>query len=166
MPIEGNEKIIDNLRKNYGRIYIIPIEDTTSISSVIGEVRRANGGRVYRNISIAKGRRGRNGRLDTVDVGRTPNRRTASDSTGRILQGEERAEIKNPFEPNDIVEDVWSKFSVKKPRKQVGTFYSNAEKAVLDVKQDKATPEQWKAMLKKNGGIKAYRKSYFVCERD
>ena len=34
-------------------------------------------------------------------------------------------------------------------------FYSNARKAVLDIKQEKATPEQWVAMLKKNGGLKA-----------
>ena len=34
-------------------------------------------------------------------------------------------------------------------------FYSNAKKAVLDIKQDKATPQQWVAMLKKNGGLKA-----------
>ena len=34
-------------------------------------------------------------------------------------------------------------------------FYSNAKKAVLDIKQEKATPQQWVAMLKKNGGLKA-----------
>ncbi len=34
-------------------------------------------------------------------------------------------------------------------------FYSNARRAVLDIKQEKATPEQWVAMLKKNGGLKA-----------
>ncbi|MBR6806149.1 MAG: hypothetical protein IKM47_06515 [Bacteroidaceae bacterium] len=34
-------------------------------------------------------------------------------------------------------------------------FYSNARKAVLDIKQEKATPAQWVAMLKKNGGLKA-----------
>ena len=35
------------------------------------------------------------------------------------------------------------------------TFYSNAERAVEGVKQEKATGEQWKAMLTKAGGIKA-----------
>lgn len=35
------------------------------------------------------------------------------------------------------------------------TFYSNASKAVEDVKQEKAKAEQWKAMLTKAGGIKA-----------
>lgn len=34
-------------------------------------------------------------------------------------------------------------------------FYSNAEMAVQGVKQDKATQEQWLAMLTKNGGLKA-----------
>ncbi len=34
-------------------------------------------------------------------------------------------------------------------------MYSNAEIAVYSIKQDKATPEQWLAMLQKAGGIKA-----------
>jgi len=34
-------------------------------------------------------------------------------------------------------------------------FISNALKATEDIKQEKATPEQWLAMLQKNGGLKA-----------
>lgn len=34
-------------------------------------------------------------------------------------------------------------------------FVSNAEKAVEEMKMDKATPEQWKKTLEKNGGLKA-----------
>ena len=34
-------------------------------------------------------------------------------------------------------------------------FVSNARKAVEEIKQEKATPQQWLAMLKKNGGLKA-----------
>ena len=34
-------------------------------------------------------------------------------------------------------------------------FYSNAERAVESIKQDKATPEQWRAMIEKAGGLKA-----------
>ena len=34
-------------------------------------------------------------------------------------------------------------------------FYSNAEEAVRGIKQEKATPEQWLAMIQKNGGLKA-----------
>lgn len=33
-------------------------------------------------------------------------------------------------------------------------FYSNAAKAVEDIKQQKATPEQWLKMIEKNGGLK------------
>ena len=40
-------------------------------------------------------------------------------------------------------------------RRNVPTFYSNAERAVEGVKQGKATAEQWKAMLTKAGGIKS-----------
>lgn len=35
------------------------------------------------------------------------------------------------------------------------TFYSNAARAVENIKQNKATAEQWLAMIKKNGGLKA-----------
>lgn len=35
------------------------------------------------------------------------------------------------------------------------TFYSNAGHAVEQISQNKATPEQWEAMLRKNGGLKA-----------
>ena len=35
------------------------------------------------------------------------------------------------------------------------TFYSNAEFAVRNIKQEKATPEQWLKMIEKNGGLKA-----------
>ena len=34
-------------------------------------------------------------------------------------------------------------------------FVSNAERAVESIKQDKATPQQWKAMIEKQGGLKA-----------
>lgn len=34
-------------------------------------------------------------------------------------------------------------------------FYSDAERAVEEIKQEKATPQQWLAMLQKNGGLKA-----------
>lgn len=34
-------------------------------------------------------------------------------------------------------------------------FYSNAERAVENIKQEKATPQQWLAMIEKNGGLKA-----------
>lgn len=35
------------------------------------------------------------------------------------------------------------------------TFYSNAQYAVQNIKQDKATPEQWLKMIEKAGGLKA-----------
>ena len=34
-------------------------------------------------------------------------------------------------------------------------FYSNAAKAITDIKQEKGTGDQWLAMIKKNGGLKA-----------
>lgn len=57
--------------------------------------------------------------------------------------------------------DYWindmPKFSKERPEEiaEGPIFYSNAQRAVDDIKQDKATPEQWLAMLTKLGGIKA-----------
>ncbi len=39
--------------------------------------------------------------------------------------------------------------------KPEAAFYSNAEHAVQNIKQEKATPEQWLKMIEKNGGLKA-----------
>lgn len=44
-------------------------------------------------------------------------------------------------------------FSITNANNEI--FYSNAERAVESIKQDKATPEQWRAMIEKAGGLKA-----------
>ena len=44
-------------------------------------------------------------------------------------------------------------FSISNNNQRI--FISNAEKAVESIKQDKATPQQWKAMIEKQGGLKA-----------
>ena len=44
---------------------------------------------------------------------------------------------------------------VKKQKAEGKVFYSNAEKAVEGIKQEKATAEQWLKMIEKNGGLKA-----------
>lgn len=41
------------------------------------------------------------------------------------------------------------------------TFYSNAERAVEGIKQEKATPEQWLKMVEKAGGLKAGEDKWF-----
>lgn len=51
---------------------------------------------------------------------------------------------------NKRSEDV--RFRVVEP---APTFYSNAANAVLGIKQEKATPEQWLKMIEKAGGLKA-----------
>ena len=45
------------------------------------------------------------------------------------------------------------RFSISNNNQRI--FISNAEKAVESIKQDKATPQQWKAMIEKQGGLKA-----------
>ena len=63
------------------------------------------------------------------------------DDAGNIIPLSER------FNPRK--EDV--RYSVK----SAPVFYSNAENAVRNIKQEKATPEQWLKMIEKNGGLKA-----------
>ena len=65
------------------------------------------------------------------------------------------AKIINEFENPTIPEEKNEENSVKVQYSLQGAFYSNAHHAVEDIKQDKATPQQWIAMLKKNGGLKA-----------
>ena len=73
-------------------------------------------------------------------------------------------EIRNAvvFDPTQIksATDNNAEFSRENPDirfslTKAPTFYSNAERAVENVKQEKAKAEQWKAMLTKAGGIKA-----------
>lgn len=52
----------------------------------------------------------------------------------------------------DAVDSDNIRFRIVEP---APTFYSNAERAAENVKQEKATPEQWLKMIEKNGGLKA-----------
>lgn len=75
----------------------------------------------------------------------TPNNRklldpVTYDDNGNVIPLSER------FNPEK--EDI--RYSIQAP-----TFYSNAEYAVLNIKQEKATPEQWLKMIEKAGGLKA-----------
>ena len=56
-------------------------------------------------------------------------------------------------EAYDAFRDNEAKFSLAGEPKP--TFYSNAAKAVEGIRQEKATPEQWLAMITKAGGLKA-----------
>ena len=67
------------------------------------------------------------------------------DDKGNVIPLSERMNS----EENDI------RFSLPEEDDWKPVFYSNAEKAVRDIKQEKATPEQWLKMIEKNGGLKA-----------
>ena len=83
--------------------------------------------------------------IDTEYVAFEPNQIKSADpvtydDNGNIIPLSER------FNPEN--EDI--RYSIQAP-----TFYSNAEYAVLNIKQEKATPEQWLKMIEKAGGLKA-----------
>ena len=52
----------------------------------------------------------------------------------------------------------------RRANKNQEVFVSNAQRAVEGIKQEKATPEQWIAMLKKNGGLKAGEEAWLGLE--
>lgn len=72
-----------------------------------------------------------------------------TDARTVIISPDDVAKIRKDAE-NAILNDI----KIEKSR-AAAPFYSNARRAVLDIKQEKATPGQWVAMLKKNGGLKA-----------
>lgn len=55
---------------------------------------------------------------------------------------------------NDSDLKIQNRISFHKADNSSSVFYSNAYRAVEGIKQEKATPEQWLAMLQKNGGLK------------
>ncbi len=69
------------------------------------------------------------------------------DSVAKILQNFENPSIENVKKSNSL--------NLHKVGGDSPVYYSNAYRAVEGVKQEKATPEQWLAMLQKNGGLKA-----------
>ena len=78
--------------------------------------------------------------------------------SGTLEQYMERSHRYDEEQLRDESTQSGTSFSLKREGRdedKVPTFYSNAERAVEGVKQNKATAEQWKAMLTKAGGIKA-----------
>lgn len=65
------------------------------------------------------------------------------------------ANVINNFENPSIESENSADTRFRIANRSQEVFVSNARKAVEEIKQDKATPQQWLAMLKKNGGLKA-----------
>ena len=57
------------------------------------------------------------------------------------------------FNEDDLQIVEHTRFRVSNRNQEI--FVSNAQKAVEGIKQEKATPQQWLAMIEKNGGLKA-----------
>ena len=74
------------------------------------------------------------------------------DDNGNIIPLSERF--------NEEKEDI----RFRRANKNQEVFVSNAQRAVEGIKQEKATPEQWIAMLKKNGGLKAGEEAWLGLE--
>lgn len=95
-----------------------------------------------------------------MDVRRESDSKGNQSSSNKLLQDEEylsSVESGDTKKAEEMVKEVSNKrddilFSLKVQKHD--PFYSNAAKAVEAIKQEKATPEQWLAMITKNGGLK------------
>ena len=84
------------------------------------------------------------------------NRSVNSISATKLLNGVEKSydkgkKVLDESRSTENIEDV--RFRVTNQNQEI--FVSNAAKAVENIKQEKATPQQWLAMIEKNGGLKA-----------
>ena len=73
------------------------------------------------------------------------------DDVGEKIGGARKDLAQNMSDKIDLDADI--RFRVANENQAI--FVSNAAKAVGSIKQDKATPDQWLAMIQKQGGIKA-----------
>lgn len=76
------------------------------------------------------------------EMGYVGSKAKESDGTTYIIYNEDDIEIKDS-----------TRFRVANQNQEF--FVSNAQKAVEGIKQEKGTPQQWLAMIEKNGGMKA-----------
>lgn len=76
------------------------------------------------------------------DMGYVGSKSKATDGTTYIIYKDDNIEIKSN-----------TRFRVSNDNQEI--FVSNAQRAVEGIKQDKGTPQQWLAMIEKNGGLKA-----------
>lgn len=85
-------------------------------------------------------------------------------NVGRLILDEKATKIFVAYNPNQIKSATHNdgsfseenddiRFSVSNASEEI--FFSNAERAVESIKQEKATPAQWLAMIEKAGGLKA-----------
>ena len=71
-------------------------------------------------------------------------------------------ELREEQERAQATEDSGIRFRIANENQ--GIFVSNAQRAVEGIQQNKATAEQWIAMLKKNGGLKAGEEAWLGLE--
>lgn len=70
LPIEGNEDIINEIRRGIPRASVIPIRDAKSITDYVSAV-RSRGGRVSGDYAVAERQRRGDGRDDTLYLGQS-----------------------------------------------------------------------------------------------
>ena len=93
---------------------------------------------------------------------------TQGDESGRLGIDESQQTLTDNGNGRPVSKDAGSAVGVSEPKDysmfsirpktddaRKGVFYSNAERGVENISQNKATGEQWKNMLQKNGGLKA-----------
>lgn len=158
------DKAYDALADNGRMVAILPMGKNADqlYDDFVSKV-ESDGNRVTANVELPSctfykaGIHGSRTRMVVVDKGVTGKTQNVDLSGIRTNQGLYDAIHKMGVDADGNVSGVNipdAKYSLKDDERRP-TFYSNAERAVENVKQEKATAEQWKAMLTKAGGIKA-----------
>lgn len=129
----------------------------------IGEVTDRDGNwishNVFRNALV---RMGFDGIIDNEPSLRFSNMGLARDTKHYIVFNSNQIKLTDAvtYDDNGNIIPLSERFNPRKEDirysvKSAPVFYSNAENAVRNIKQEKATPEQWLKMIEKNGGLKA-----------
>ena len=92
---------------------------------------------------------------------------TVANNTGAgtvIISPDDVAKIRKDAENAILFDTKVEKMVYGGANSNQEVFVSNARKAVEEIKQEKATPQQWLAMIKKNGGLKAGEEAWLGLE--
>ena len=140
------ERLLEKLSEGQGEAY------KSDLKQKLDDVFRLSdysGHSLYNNVSAYVGG-DKQASLFLSDMGFVGISYPANATTGDRADGARNYVIFN--EDDAVIED---RTMFRRANKNQDIFVSNAQRAVEGIKQEKATPEQWIAMLKKNGGLKA-----------
>ena len=92
LPIEGNQDLINDIRRGIPRTSIIPIKASENINDYVGAIQRA-GGRISGDYAPAQGQPAGDGRHDSLHLGQRTDPRADRRASGADNQGQEEVKF-------------------------------------------------------------------------